>query len=376
MAMKDTEHLHSDFNARSDLPDLSSYSLYKSCMGHTGPVPDVRFSHDDAMLASAGGDRTARTWDVAHGGKEVLRLHHPTEDGGVNAVSWSADGRLLATASDDYIVRVWDVASGKCVWQLEGHTHWATSVCFSPTGNWLASCSFDETVRIWCLHTGKEIRVIPAHSDPIMAIDVTRCTNCPLLLSVSLDGTSRVWNPIMGECLTTLETPKTFLPINGMEDGCKRDDGSPPPAVASGCFVPNNEYVLVSSLDSRVRLWDIKGILDATDSLGIVKKTYIGHYNTRHAIHTGLLVDRDPHGDHARPLVVVGSEDHHVYTYDLQTKKIAGILRGRQNVDSEGDGHCDIVLGIGTGHKTPILASSGGSKDAAVKIWKRQDLGM
>ena len=356
----------------SKLVELEHFCLKYTCTGHQGPVPDVRFSHDNLRLASAGGDRTARVWDVQRLGQELLKFQHPTENAGVNAVSWSVDGRFVATASDDYKVRVWDIPSGKCVRELEGHTHWATSVCFSPTGNWLASCSFDESVRIWCMHTGKEIRIIPAHADPIMSLDVTNNTNFPLLLSVSLDGTSRVWDPIMGECLCTLETPKSFLSLNGIESSARPDDGSPPPAVASGCFTPNNECVLLASLDSRVRLWDIRKVFDPSFETQKVRKTYYGHLNTRHAIHTGILMDNTESIENPTGLVMVGSEDHHVYAYDLQSKNLAGILRGRENASISGDGHCDTVLGVGTGYSSPIVATSGGAADATIKVWKKE----
>lgn len=75
----------------------------------------------------------------------------------------------------------------------------------------------------------------------------------------------------------------------------------------------------------------------------------------------------DPTG---KTYIVTGSEDHHVFLYNLQEKTVAGLLRGRADAWAEGEGHCDVVQGIDTSPCAPVIASSGGHGDCTVKIWR------
>ena len=73
--------------------------------------------------------------------------------------------------------------------------------------------------------------------------------------------------------------------------------------------------------------------------------------------------------------VVSGSEDHHVFLWDLNQRSIVGILRGKASKDAPGDGHCDVVHSVDTNSLAPIIGSAGGSKDKTVKLWKYQPQG-
>ena len=76
-------------------------------------------------------------------------------------------------------------------------------------------------------------------------------------------------------------------------------------------FSPNGKYVLVSSLDGYIRLWNFLSEHKA--------KTYMGHRNEKYSVCTDFM-----HGKY----IVSGSEDHKVYIWDLQTKEIIQTLEG------------------------------------------------
>ena len=95
----------------------------------------------------------------------------------------------------------------------------------------VASGSFDETVRVWDVKTGKCLRVLPAHSDPVTAVDFNR--NGSLIVSSSYDGLCRVWDASTGQCM------KTII-----------DDENPPVAFVK--FSPNGKFILTATLDSTI----------------------------------------------------------------------------------------------------------------------------
>ena len=93
------------------------------------------------------------------------------------------------------------------------------------------SGSFDETVRVWDVKSGKCLKVLPAHSDPVTAVNFNR--DGSLIVSSSYDGLCRIWASSTGHCMKTL-----------------MDDENPP--VSFVRFSPNGKFILVGTLDNTL----------------------------------------------------------------------------------------------------------------------------
>jgi WD40 repeat protein len=65
------------------------------------------------------------------------------------SVVFSPDGRLLATGGGDKSVRLWDVSTAEEIRRFEGHADHVSHVDFSPDGTVLVSASTDGTVLFW-----------------------------------------------------------------------------------------------------------------------------------------------------------------------------------------------------------------------------------
>lgn len=81
------------------------------------------------------------------------------------------------------------------------------------------------------------MQVLPAHSDPVTAVDFNR--DGTLIVSSSYDGLCRIWDSNSGQCLKTLI-----------------DETNPP--VSFVRFSPNGRFILTGTLDHKLKLWDFE----------------------------------------------------------------------------------------------------------------------
>ncbi|KAL3419089.1 WD domain-containing protein [Phlyctema vagabunda] len=288
--------------------------------GHRKGVAQVRISPDGCWVASCSADGTAKVWD-AQTGKHMRTLEGHLA--GVSTIAWSPDSSTLATGSDDKLIRLWDRASGKPYpVPLAGHHNYVISLAFSPKGNMLVSGSFDEALFLWDLRARRQMRSLPAHSDPIGAVDFVR--DGTLIASCSTDGLIRVWDTTTGQCLRTI---------------VHEDNAS----VTTVCFSPNGKYLLAFTLDSCIRLWDYVS--------GVCKKTYQGHTNIKLSLGGAFGIS----GTEA--FIVSGSEDGDVFFWDVNTKEIVQRIKGHEG------GVCWVDSCTATG-----LVVSGGL-DGTVSLW-------
>src|SRR5437764_1215176 len=127
--------------------------------GHTGPVRCVAYDPGGELLASGGDDHSVRLWDIAKGaekktlgehtdwGKQISTLRH--HDDWVRSLAVAPNGVLAASCADDAIVALWSLPRGKLQRQLTSHSAAVGQVAFCPDGNTLLSVSWDGTARLW-----------------------------------------------------------------------------------------------------------------------------------------------------------------------------------------------------------------------------------
>ena len=97
---------------------------------------------------AAGVDGSLKFWDLDSGRLEQEIQAHPSAAWG-SAVS--PDGRLIATDGGDRTARLWDVQSGERLLTLQGeHARPLIDVEFTPDGSYLATTG-DNHVRFWAL---------------------------------------------------------------------------------------------------------------------------------------------------------------------------------------------------------------------------------
>ena len=195
---------------------LLQFKLAEGTPSFFAPVA-FSFSPDGTRFATAGSGNTAKVYDLANGGRELLTLEGHTAV--VMTVAFSPDGKQIATTSQDKSVKLWDAETGQELRTFPGHTHFTSRVVFSPDGTRLASGSFDRTVKVWDIQTSQELLTLSGHIATVWGIAFS--PDGRSIATGSNDNTLRLWDVRTGEPLLTLPTAAPPFRISFTSDGTR-----------------------------------------------------------------------------------------------------------------------------------------------------------
>ncbi len=121
---------------------------------------------------------------------------------------FSHNSRYLVTASNDETCAVFDVTSLKLLHRLVGHTSRLYTARFSPDDTKILSVSFDGTVRVWNAQTGSVIHTLQHDS---WVSDAEFSPDGDRIISGGNDGALHVWDTDSGQELLALGNIKTSI---------------------------------------------------------------------------------------------------------------------------------------------------------------------
>lgn len=265
-------------------------------------VNAVKISPDHKLLATCTSKGLLHIYDYATGTHKITLLGHVK---GVSDIAFSPiDSSIIASCSDDLTIRIWSITKGRCIRILKKHTFHVSALCFNSKGNLLVSGAADETVVIWDLTTGRSLKTLAAHSDPVSSVCLT--PDDTIIVSASYDGLMRLFDLESGQCLKTLVYNSSS---HGTATASTNDVVNFP--ISNVQITPNGKYILSTSLDGKIRLWDymnnrVVKTYTSSDTLG----TICEKFNCSSAFITAT----------EEPLVASGTDNSGVLFWSVQSK--------------------------------------------------------
>ncbi|CUM56196.1 uncharacterized protein AC631_03639 [Debaryomyces fabryi] len=292
--------------AQTILPMNDLYKEKYSISKGEHSVNSIKISPDGTKFATGSSDTTVKVFNLNDGELLAELIGHTK---GISDIEFSpTNSNIIASCSDDLTIRLWSIKKKQCLKVLKKHTYHVTAVKFSLKGNILISGSADETITIWDIISGITLKTLAAHSDPVLSLALT--PDSTMIASASYDGLMRLFDLETGQCLKTLTYNSSS---HGTATASTADVVNFP--ISNVEFSPNGKYILSSSLDGVLRLWDYMN--------NKVIKTYLGLDGGEVPISEAYNCSAKFITKTKDPLIISGSDKSGILVWDVQSKKIA-----------------------------------------------------
>ena len=183
---------------RIEILEFPSGRPLNQLVGHSNRVTSLRFSADNALLASGSADKTVRIWKLSEGAPVATA----ETIGEVRAVAWLADGKQFAAAGSDGTIQILNVEGLGLARELKAHAGAVNALDAFPGGKELLSGGDDGMVRQWKVDEDKAVRELK-HEGAVTALAVR--PDGKRFASAGTNGMVKLWNGEDGKLVAELK---------------------------------------------------------------------------------------------------------------------------------------------------------------------------
>ncbi|XP_071973339.1 WD repeat-containing protein 88 isoform X2 [Engystomops pustulosus] len=278
---EDTKFLTGSHDGTAKLWDFSTCTpIHEFKDEHTDHISECNLTRDNKRMVTTSYDKTVKLWDMQTGkvlwsvsldslvtscnvsedqkhvvcgaGNSIcvidsatatkvmyLRDHHAST---ITRCCFDPESQRICSVSCDRSVKLWDMTAKRTTIQIkEAHSNVISDCSFSSNGRWLCTASWDKSLKIWDVNTGDfrcngPDNLINAHTGSVSSCTFSQ--DASLLLSGGNDKTVVLWD-VGSKCKKLVLKGHTNWVLDVALSSCKK-------------------WILSSSQDSSVRLWNIE----------------------------------------------------------------------------------------------------------------------
>lgn len=145
---------------------------------HDKDINSLDISPNDQYLASGSQDRTSKIFEITFDSKSKrvnvnLKATLKAHKRGVWSAKFSNFDRVIATAGGDRSVKIWNLKDFSCIKTLEGHQNSVLAVDFLANGQQLLTSAADGLIKLWNIRNEECIATLDGHEDKVWALGIS-----------------------------------------------------------------------------------------------------------------------------------------------------------------------------------------------------------